>query len=130
MDQYIIINDYIMINNQIKYLEENAYIIFSEENYFKSGNILTILFTEENKDYLNILKNKYNGIIKNCLINNNDILYSYILEIYDVYILEFLSKIYNNKINENIQNKLYIDFIKLYKNQYNLINTKKNEIFI
>lgn len=130
MDQYIIINDYIMISNKIKYLEENAYIIFSEENYLKSGNVLTILFTEDKKEYLNYLKNKYNGNIKNCLINNNNILYSYILEIYDIYILEYLSEIYNNKINEKIENKLYNDFIKLYKNQSKLMNIQKNEIFI
>ena len=129
MDNFLMIENYNIHNKYIKYIEEYSYILF-----IKDSSILTIFFNEKNKDYCNYLKNKYSGKIKHCCINNNNQLFTYILEIYDIYILEFLSTIYNNiiyykKDYKKIDNKLYNDFIKLYNNQSIFIKNK-NYIFI
>jgi hypothetical protein len=118
MDNFIIIENYNIHNKYIKYLEEYSYILF-----IQNSSILTIFFNEKNNNYCNYLKNTYNGKIKKCYVNNNNQLFTHILEIYDIYILEFLSSLYNNVIvykktnNKKIENKLYNDFIKLYNNQ-------------
>ncbi len=130
MDNFVIIENYNIHNKYIKYLEKYSYILFMQ-----NSSILTILFNEKNTDYCNYLKNTYNGKIKKCCINNNNQLFTHILEIYDIYILEFLSSLYNNVIlnknnnNNKINNNLYNDFIKLYNNQ-NLFIQNKNYIFI
>ncbi len=125
MDNFVIIENYNIHNKYIKYLEKYSYILFMQ-----NSSILTILFNEKNTDYCNYLKNTYNGKIKKCCINNNNQLFTHILEIYDIYILEFLSSLYNNVIlNKNNNNNLYNDFIKLYNNQ-NLFIQNKNYIFI
>lgn len=125
MDNYLIIENYNINNKYIKYIEEYSYILF-----IKDSLILTIFFNDKNQDYCNYLKNKYNGKIKKCYINNKNELFNIILEIYDIQILEFLSTLYNNNLfNKKIDNKLYNDFIKLYYNQDIFINNE-NYIFI
>ncbi len=130
MDNFIIIENYNIHNKYIKYLEEYSYILFIQKS-----SILTIFFNEKNNNYCNYLKNTYNGKIKKCCLINNNQLFNYILEIYDIYILEFLSSLYNNVIvykknnNKQIENQLYNDFIKLYNNQ-DLFIKNNDYIFI
>lgn len=133
MDKFIIIENYICVNKYIKYLEQNAYIIFNVNNNINNNSktILTIFINDENYDYFNNIKNKYNGTIKKCLLTKNNNLYTFLLEIYDINILEYLSTIYQNHINLEINNYLYNDYIKLYNNQLKLYNLEKNnKIFI
>jgi hypothetical protein len=133
MDKFIIIENYNIVNKYIKYLEQNAYILFNINNNLNSNskNILTIFINEENFDYFTKIKLKYNGNIKKCLLTKNNILYTYLLEIYDIHILEYLSIIYQNNIDLKINNYLYNDYIRLYNNQSKSYNLKKNnKIFI
>lgn len=113
MDNHLIIENYIDNNIMIKYIENNSYILLQNK-------ILTIFFNDDNLDYFTEIKNKYKGIIKGCCLQKNSILYTYILEIRDVYILEFLSNIYNNTLNKDSNiSGLYNDYINFYYNQKN-----------
>lgn len=137
MDNFILLTKYNDTCNYIKYLQNNAYIIFSNEWDNNNINILSIFLTKSNLKYYIKIKDKYHGILKECHIvkrntnkYNSIIIYKYILEIHDIHILEFLSMIYQNNIKPiNTNNDmLYNDYIKLYNNQNSLI--KKNKIFI
>lgn len=113
MENHLIIENYIDNKIIIKYIENNSYILLNNK-------ILTIFFNDDNLAYFAQIQNKYKGIIKGCCLQKNNILYTYILEIHDVYILEYLSNIYNNTLNKDSNiSGLYKDYIKFYYNQKN-----------
>lgn len=126
MDKYIILNNYIENYDQIKYLEENSYILLN--NGIDNNITLTIFLTNENMKYYIKIKKKYNGIFKKCHVKNINRAYNYTLELYNNYILELLCNIYENNICLIKGSILYNDYVLLYKNLTTFINLE--EVFI
>lgn len=116
---YIIIDNYINKYKILKYIEKNYELILSNDKNLY--NIMIINFDIKLAFYFNkIAKEYYGKIIPNFSIND-DKKYSLILS--NEHILEYLQEFYN-KINYNIQNKLYKDFINYYMNQSTYLDKK------
>lgn len=105
---YLIIENYNILNHII----EN-YILILTTN-IQVHNKLIINYDNNLHSYFIKIAKKYNGQIIQNFPKNNKHKYSIIL--YDIKILEYLSEFYC-KINYNIKNKLYQDFLNLYTNQ-------------
>lgn len=114
---YLIIENYMNDYNILNHIINNYKLILTTNVYSK--NILIINFDNTLHSYFIKIAKKYNGQIKQNFPNNNKNKYSLIL--FDIKILEYLSEFYC-KINYNIKNKLYQDFINLYNNQIIYLN--------
>lgn len=121
MNNCIILENYFHNYKLIKFIEHHSFISFDKTIK------LNILFNLKQYNYFINIKKHFKGNIKNCdLENNKHQKFTFILELTDIYILEYLSLIYDKKINNlsNHTSELYNDYIKLYYQLLNKDNAK------
>lgn len=110
-------------NSIIEYIiDNNAYMVYPSE---KNNDVQLFIMLSENpsyKKFIDMIINKYNGILEKCHIGNRKIL----LILKNIDILIFLYDVYKDKSiiqYGNDEYSLYHDYIKLYSNQYKYFNT-------
>jgi len=119
---FILIENYVNICNILTHIENNYKLkLTSNKNL---NNLMIINYDHKMNSYFKKIAKKYNGNIIQNFPDDNSSQYSIIL--YDINILEYLNLFYSH-INSHINNKLYQDFINLYKNQSLFLEKKYSE---